>query len=186
MWIKKYKICSMQIILSCLLIIASHIVFALKSDEQQDLKLDANNATLDYKNKVTVFTGNVVITRGSLVVHADKGMASEDKDQHKMITLYGAPVTFVQLQDDGEKIEGQGNQFDYNAKTNLAILSGRARVKKGKNIVIGEKITYNMVTQVYSASATPANGINKQTSGRITVILDPGSKTVQVPDAKNN
>lgn len=146
--------------------------FALKSDEKQPIRIDADTATADKKNMISIFTGNVVITKGSLIVHADKGVASEDKLGNRTLTLYGKPVTFVQTADDGQKIEGQGDRFDYNSKSSLAVLTGRARVKKGKNVVIGDVLTYNTKTQVYSASAGLGNGINRHKSGRITVILD--------------
>ena len=149
---------------------------ALKGDSDKPVQIDANSATVDSKNKVSVFTGNVVITQGSLIVHATKAVATEDALGDKTVTLYGSPVDFMQLQDDGDKVEGQGNQFEYNTKTNLGILSGKARVKKGKNIVIGDKITYNSKTQVYSAISAMANGVDKNTSGRVTVILQSESK----------
>jgi lipopolysaccharide export system protein LptA len=159
----------------CILVVCSNS-FALKGDSDKPMQIDADNATVDNKNKVSTFNGNVIITRGSLVVHSNKAIATENSFGDKTVTLYGTPVSFVQLEDDGEKIEGQGNQFVYNTKTNLGVLSGRARVKKGKNIVIGDTITYNSKTQVYSATSTRENGIDKNKSGRVTVILQAESK----------
>lgn len=150
--------------------------FALKSDAQQEVHIDAGHATFDQKNKVTVFTGQIVITQGSLVVHAEKGTASEDKDGNQTIELYGTPVTFVQLNDDGDRTEGQGNNFQYTTHDNLAILSGRARVKKGNNLVMGDKLTYNTQTQIFSATSTNANGVTNTKRGRVTVILQPNKK----------
>ncbi len=145
---------------------------ALKGDEKQPLQIDANSATVDQKTMISNFNGNVVITKGSLIVHADKGIASQDKDGNRTLTLYGNPVTFEQTQDDGGKILGQGDKFEYNSKTNLAVLTGRARVNKGKNEVIGDMLTYNTQTQVYSATANFGNGVQKKSGGRITIILD--------------
>ncbi len=160
------------------MIIFSSYVFALKGDSDKPVQIDADHATVDNKNKVSVFTGNVIITQGSLIVHANRAVASEDPVGDKTVTLYGSPVNFVQQQDDGDKVEGQGNQFVYNTKTSIGVLSGRARVKKGKNIVIGDSISYNSNTQVYSAMSAPANGFNKNKAGRVTVILQPESKSL--------
>lgn len=145
----------------------------ISSDESKPIQIDADHATLDQKQMVTVFSGKVVITHGTLVVHANQGTATQDSTGDKTLLLTGDPVKFVQKADDGELIEGQANRFDYSTKTSLAVLTGRARVKKGKNLIVGDTLTYNSKTLVYSASATPANGIKStQTSGRITVILD--------------
>ena len=56
-------------------------VYALTGDETKPLQIDADNATLDQKNMTTVFTGNVIITRGSIIVHANKGIASQDANK---------------------------------------------------------------------------------------------------------
>ncbi|MCE3269069.1 MAG: lptA [Burkholderiales bacterium] len=145
----------------------------INSDQSQPLHINAGDATLDQKKMVTVFSGKVIITQGSLVVHAIQGTATQDKNGDKTLLLTGNPVTFVQKADDGQLIEGQGNRFDYSTKTSLAVLTGKARVKKGKNLIVGDTLTYNTKTLMYSAAGTPANGINPaKTSGRITVILD--------------
>jgi lipopolysaccharide export system protein LptA len=41
---------------------------------------------------------------------------------------------------------------------------------------MGDKLTYNTKTQVYSASSANANGVNSTKSGRVTVILQPNQK----------
>ena len=87
-----------------------------------------------------------------------------------------SPVTFFQFNYDGDKTEGQCNDYEYNTKNNLAILTGRARVKKGDNLVMGDKLTYNTQTQIYNATSANANGVSNTKSGRVTVILQPNQK----------
>ncbi len=169
-WVTFTKLTKLWLVF--IFIFSSTLAYALKSDDKAPLQIEADQATLDQKQMVSVFTGKVVITKGTLIVHADKGVASQDQGGGRVITLYGSPVTFSQMADDGQKIEGQGNNFNYNSKSGLAVLSGRARVKKGKNLVIGDVISYNAITQVFSASSDLGNGVTKKTEGRITVILD--------------
>lgn len=159
-------------IIACFLTVLTNSVFALASDEKQAITISAANGEADLKNKTTVLIGPIVITRGSILIHASKGTIHQDANDDKLLTLYGSPITFSQKQDDGSIVNGQCNQFDYNTKTNLAVLSGRARMQKGKDVITGEKITYNTKTQVYSANGLPADGISKKHSGRITIILD--------------
>lgn len=165
-----------KFIFICALVGLASSVWSLKSDDDQPIQITANSATADQKNKTTQFTGKVVVTRGSILVKANTATASEDPSGYKVITLSGSPVTFEQMNDDGEKTEGQCNNFEYNTKTSMAILSGRARVKKGDNLVMGDKLTYNTQTQIYSATSNNANGINTEKAGRVTVILQPNQK----------
>ncbi len=176
---KIFSIQSTRLILKLVtVLICGYIPFcyALKTDSEKPIQIVADHATFDQKNMVSVFTGNVVITQGSLTAHAANAKASQDSNGYQNITLMGNPVTFSQLNDDGEMTQGQGNNFDYNSKNNLAVLTGRARVKKGDNIVMGDKITYNTQSQIFSATSTNANGVSTTKSGRVTVILQPDQK----------
>ena len=159
-----------------ILLAMAQLAPALKTDASQPIQIVADSLTVDQKNMISIFRGNVQITQGSIKAHATTAEASQDKAGNKLIHMLGAPVTFSQLNDDGERTEGQGNQFDYSTKTNLAILIGRARVKKGANLVMGDKLTYNTKTQIYSANSTNSNGITTSKSGRVTVILQPEQK----------
>lgn len=165
-----------KVLILCILSTLSFSAFALKDDSTKPIQIEADNATADQKNMVTVFTGDVVMTRGSIIVHANQATANQDAGGNKTVHVTGSPVTFEQTNDDGEKTEGQCNDFVYSTKTDVAILTGRARVKKGDNEVMGDRLTYNTKTQVYSASSANANGVNSTKSGRVTVILQPNQK----------
>lgn len=153
----------------------SSTCFALNGDESKPIQIDVEPGTATFVNqseKVTTLDGNITITQGSMIVHAKHAIATQDSDGYRVLDLTGNPVTFSQKAEDGQMIEGQGNHFVYNTKTNLAVLSGRSRVKKGNNSISGDVITYNIKTQVYSVTSGRANGINKKTQGKITIILE--------------
>ena len=166
-------------VLILILLFISSMAMSLKNDDKQPLQIEATKATANLMAKTSVFIGNVVITKGSLVIHANKGVANEDKDGNRVLILNGSPVTFSQMQDDGLKIEGQADKFEYNSKASLAILSGRALIKRGKSQIVGDMLTYNTQTQVYSATSNFDSGVKKSSNGRITLILD------QVPNNDN-
>jgi len=148
-------------------------VYALQSDASQPVQISAENGEASQQDQSTTLSNNVHITRGSINIYADRGHVALDKNGDKYITLWGSPIRFSQQQDDGSVVSGQCNQFDYNTKTNLAILTGRARLKRGKDQINGEIISYNTQSQVYSARGVAANGVNKtHRASRITIILN--------------
>jgi lipopolysaccharide export system protein LptA len=150
--------------------------WALKGDESQPIQIVADHLTVDQKTMTSTFTGNVVITQGSLTAHSNSATASQDPNGYKNIHLVGTPVTFSQMEDDGQMMNGQSNTFDYSSKSNLAVLTGRARINKGGNLVMGDKLTLDTKTQVYNAISNNANGVNNSKMGRVTVILQPEQK----------
>ena len=163
--------------MSFFICIGSNNVYALSTDESKPVQITADNGVANLKSKDVTLNGPLTITRGSILVKANKGTVHQDANNDKLLTLYGTPVTFTQKQDDGSTVDGQCNQFEYNTKTNIAILTGRARMQKGKDSITGERITYNTKTSVYSAAGMPTNGVNKTQTGKVTIILDNLEKT---------
>ena len=49
-----------------LLLALSFSAHALESDRKQPISIDADSGSLDQKNQVTVFSGNVIIKQGSI------------------------------------------------------------------------------------------------------------------------
>ena len=90
---------------------------ALESDKQQPTTIDANQMTYNEKSNVNVFTGNVLLTRGSLVIRGDKLTLTERSDGTQFATVEGKPARFKQ-QRDSEKpnevllINGTGNTIE--------------------------------------------------------------------------
>jgi lipopolysaccharide export system protein LptA len=64
---------------------------AEKADFDKPTQVEANQATYDESKQTNVFTGNVVLTRGTLVMHADKMLVRKDSAGHQFATLYAVP-----------------------------------------------------------------------------------------------
>ncbi|HTJ54213.1 MAG TPA: LptA/OstA family protein, partial [Nitrosospira sp.] len=47
-------------------------VLAEKADKDQPVHLESDRATVQEANKLATFTGNVVLTQGTLIIRADK------------------------------------------------------------------------------------------------------------------
>ena len=56
-------------------------LWALSTDKQKPVEVEADNFNLDDAKKITVYSGNVIITQGSMEIIADK------------VTIYGVRGT---------------------------------------------------------------------------------------------
>lgn len=149
-------------------------VFALDSDRKQPIQIEADQASLDQKNQITVFSGNVIIKQGTLNIRAQNVRVSQDKQGNQSVFASGNPVYFSQQLENKGKVEGQGNKIEYTSATHLLKLSGNAKVQRGGDLARGQSITYNTKTEVYSVSGgQKANG---QSSGRVSVVIQPNTK----------
>lgn len=158
-------------ILFAVVLLGTSNVYALESDRQQPISIEADQGSLDQKNQVTTFSGNVIIKQGSLNIRAANVRVSQDKKGNQTMNATGTPVKFSQQLENKGTVEGQGNNVEYESATGLVKLMGRAKVQRGGDVVQGETITYNMRTEVYNVLGGNVTGTKK--GGRISVIIQP-------------
>ncbi|MDR9778245.1 lipopolysaccharide transport periplasmic protein LptA, partial [Rhizobium hidalgonense] len=102
--------------------------FALTSDRQQAITLEADRATYNEKSGITTYTGNVIIQQGTIKIQADSLVATLNKDrQIQQVTAKGRPAKFQQ-QISSEKglARGEGQSMVYNAETGVIVMTGNA------------------------------------------------------------
>ena len=63
---------------------------ALDSDRNQPISIEADQGSLDQKNQVTVFSGNVQIKQGSLQMKAQSVRVSQDRSGNQ--TMLAKPL----------------------------------------------------------------------------------------------
>lgn len=140
--------------------------------------------TLDYDDikKESVFTGNVVMTRGPMTLHSDKLVMREDAEgfQHGTATVTGGKLVLIRQEDPSkfEVIEAKGLRGDYNGKTEEIIMTGQAVVTRylcGKpfDTIKGERVTYKQKTDTYQAVGGPNSAA---AGGRVRSVAQARSK----------
>ena len=148
---------------------------ALESDRQQPISIDADQGSLDQKNQVTVFTGNVIITQGTLNMRANTVRVVQDQNGNQTMNAQGSPVYFRQTLDNNKgAAEGWGDRAEYVSATNTVKLVGNAKVQRGGDLAQGEAISYNMKTEVYTVLG--GNAVGNKNGRRVKVIIQPNNK----------
>ena len=147
--------------------------YALPSDRNQPISLDADRALFNEKTGLTTFVGNVIIQQGTLKVQADSIVANlNNNSQIKLVTAQGKPAKFQQQIDAKSGLaRGEGQKIIYNAETGIISLSGSAFLSQNGATFRGENLTYSM-----NKGDIEANGGNK---GRIQIIIPPAAQQSQ-------
>jgi lipopolysaccharide export system protein LptA len=136
-------------------------VYAEKSDRVKPMDIEANHASLDQKSQLSVFTGNVMMVQGTMRLLANKVMIREDKEGNQYSEGQGTPVKFRQKMDNSpDYIEAQALRFTYDGKTGILKLYDKAWVRRGKDEVKGDIITYDMQHETYDAHTQQASRVN--------------------------
>jgi lipopolysaccharide export system protein LptA len=165
---------------------AAHAERADRSKPMSVTSAGANPDVVDLKKHSAVFVGNVIITQGTLEIHADRVEVSEDPDGQRLGTAYGSaehPATFRQKRDgEDEYSEGDATRIEYDSAANRVRFVGAAHLRMLKGTVVTNQanaalITYDTVTDTIKLGAGDASASAASSSGRTTVIFTPKAQS---------
>src|SRR5690554_3249607 len=151
--------------------------------EEPDTLVLSDTLTYDDTKRESVFTGNVIMTRGPMTLHSDKLVMREDEEgfQHGTATVSEGELVYIRQEDvtKFEVIEAQGLRGEYNGKTEEVQVIGQAVVTRfvcGKpfDTIKGEKVVYNQSTDTYHAYSGPQSSA---AGGRVRSLAQPHAKS---------
>jgi lipopolysaccharide export system protein LptA len=159
---------------------------AEKADRFKPLNVEADQpGRIDLVNQHVVFNGNVVVTKGTMVIRAARIEVRETPDGYHSATAIGAPgklATFRQKRDGvDEYIEGEAERLEYDGKTDTIRFVTNASVRRLRGTAVADEISgnlvsYDSISEVFGvsggAAATPTNP-----SGRVRLVLTPREGT---------
>lgn len=154
-----------------------------KSADEPDTLILSDTLNYNDEKKESTFTGNVILTRGDMTLHADKLVTHEDADgfQYGTATVNAGNLVFVRQETPAkfQVIEARGLRAEYNGKTDQIEMIGKAIVTKfvcGKpfDTISGDRVTFNQKTNIYQAFG----GANSAAQGgRVRSVAVPTAKS---------
>jgi lipopolysaccharide export system protein LptA len=163
--------------------LAASMASAEKADRNKPLNVEADSGRYDDLKQVGTFTGNVVVTKGTLTMRAERIEVRQSADgyQHGLATaLPGQLATFSQKRDGvDETIQGEAERIEYDGRNDTVRFVNRAVIRRYRGGTLadetaGSVIMYDNLREVFSvvgggaSSATPANP-----GGRVRATLAP-------------
>jgi lipopolysaccharide export system protein LptA len=155
-------------------LLASFPVFAEKADRTKPTQIEANRMSADDTRRMTIFEGNVLLTKGTIAVRADRIVVRQDAEGYQFTTATGTPVRFKQRQDpkEGEKegrwMDGEAMRIEIDDRKQTIELFENARVNRGGDEVAGNYIFVDQRSEFFSVSA----GKGAQ-GGRVKAVIQP-------------
>jgi lipopolysaccharide export system protein LptA len=159
--------------------------WAEKADSLKQAVINFETIDADDVNQVRTLSGNVSVTRGTLVLRSDKAVLKELPNGDLSVTLTAVPgkvATFRQKRDGGPDLwmEGQAQRIEYDERAEVVKLFGTAQVKqlegaKVQDQLDSEFISYDSRKEVMVA-LNDASGESKPGKGRGTLVLAPRNK----------
>ncbi len=174
-------------LLTLLLIILPSIAWALPSDKEKPIEIEADHAQLDDAKGITQYKGTAVLTQGTLKIEGDiiTFYYDENKQLSKAVAQ-GNLAKYQQIQKPGESpVKARALQMEYHAQTQMIYLLGKGHVWQNGDEFSGARIEYDINKNVVNASSKPApSGDKPQQRERIHIIIQPPGSKNKNPSSK--
>ena len=184
-----------RLMLGCLLMITLNSSWADNSKGNKNTPLEkihvsADHMQLNIETGYSVYTGNVRISQGELVLTGDKVTMKTDKEEVQRMTVTGNPARYNHVTEKGETIEAESGSMVYTASENTLVMKGNAKLQQPDHKVTSQLITYDTLNKIVIAGTkgstgsanTGKTGDNKDAS-RVNITLTPKKKATD--DASN-
>ena len=177
-------------LLLALQVLVAFKAHAEKGDSEQTINVVSDAVSNDDVKQIRTFTGNVILTQGTLIMKGTKLIINTTPDGWNFATLYAPPnglATMRQKRDGGPDLwmEGEASErITYDEKTGVASMyqNAKARRMNGKiktDEATGPFLTYNGQTEIVTGAMSP-NGDVKD-GVRPTVAIQPQHRTNAAP-----
>ncbi len=155
-------------------------VYAEKADRDKPVNLEADRITVDDVKKVHILEGNVQLVQGTLVIHCEKLIVTQDDSGFQKGTATGGPGGLAHFRQRREGkddyIDGEAERIVHDGKAEKTEFFLRAHVKSGSDEVRGQYISYDGKTENYLVTSGPAGTTAAAAPGkdnRVRAVIQP-------------
>ena len=158
-----------------LLLVLAGPALAEKADRDKPTQVEANKMSADDARRLNIFEGEVVVTKGTIRLTAEKLIVRQDAEGFQLATATGKPAKFRQRQDPkpGEKegiwVEGEALRIELDDKNQKIELFDKARVNRGGDEVAGDYIFVDQRADFYQVSSGKSGAGEKP--GRVKAVI---------------
>jgi lipopolysaccharide export system protein LptA len=171
-----------QLSLLALLLVTAGVprALALPTDRNQAIEIAANRALRDDRAGFTVYTGDVVLTQGSLHIEADRLTIFHEREAADRVVAEGSPARLSQQPAEDEPlVHASARRIVYIKSLERVLLTEAAQIEQDGALVSGDSIEYLMAEQRVRADASSDSG-----GDRVQVIIP--AEVVEPPPATDS
>ena len=170
-------------------LLATLPAWAERADRQKPMNIEADNLRFDDLRQISVFTGNVVLTKGTLIIRGTRVEVRQDAQGYQFGVATAEPGKRAYYRQKREAvdefIEGEAEVIDYDGKADLVKFIRKADMRRFKGATVndemsGQLITYDNTRDVYTVDGRPTTPGGQAT--RVRAVLTPAAAS-QPPSA---
>ena len=150
---------------------------AERADRGKPLNIEADSGRYDDARQIGLFSGNVVITKGSIVLRASQVEVRQTPDGHQSSVATGtgdALARFRQKREGlDEYIEGEAERIEYDTRADTVRFVNRAVLRRFRGSMLADEASGQVITFDNAASVYSVTGGTEASGGRVRATLSP-------------
>lgn len=180
------KISPVSLLLVLVAALGCGMAWAEKADRNKPMNVEADALRYDDLHQTSVFTGKVVLTKGSILIRGAQLTVRQDPEGYQFGLVKAEPgkLAFFRQKREAldEFIEGEGETIDYNGKADTVKFIGRAQLRRYKGAVLNDEMTggvivYDNSNDVFTIDKGATSGSPTGPGGRVRAMLTPAAAT---------
>lgn len=157
------------------LVLPAGLTQALPEDRDQPIHITADKALRDEKERVTVYSGHVVLVQGSMELEADTLTIYHTTEQADKMVAEGNPAKMRQQPElDKAVVHAQGRVITYFRSEDKVNLRTDAKIEQDGAVVSGDSIDYFIAKQLITAQSDKT-----QPDDKVVVVIPPNVQQQQ-------
>ncbi len=137
-----------------LFVLFSTAVLAKTTDFSEPIEVNADRNEASLKQQMLVYSGNVIVKQGTLLIKADKLTVDRSGGEGKEVFIaVGKPAVYSQVLDGDKPIQASAEEIRYAMATRVLTLTGKAEITQSGSLVRSAKIEYDLLKQQLSAES---------------------------------
>lgn len=181
---------SLFLLLTCVLL--APLALAERADRNKPMNVEADTLRYDDVKQVSVFTGNVVLTKGTIVIRAARIDVRQDPDGYQFGTITGTPdkLAFFRQKREAldEFIEGESELIEYDGRADVVKFVRKALLRRLRGATLADEIAgglivYENLTDTFSVDGNAVKGAAPTPGQRVRAVLTPKPEAAAAPAA---
>jgi len=181
----------LQLLLCTACVLVGGVAGAQKAERNQPMNIESDALRYDDLKQTSVFTGNVVLTRGAMVIRGARIEVRQDPQGYQFGVVSAEPGqrAFFRQQREGadDYIEGESEIIEYDGRSDVIRLVREAQLRRLRAGVVadevsGNSIQYNSLSDVFTVDGGAAKGGGRP-GGRVRATLTPRNEAASAPVA---
>lgn len=157
-------------------------VNAERADRNKPMNFEADLMRYDDVKQVSVLTGNVLLSKGTIQIRGAQVEVRQDPDgyQFGLITAVPGKLAFFRQKREGidEFIEGESELIEYDGRADTVKFVRQAQLRRLRGATLADEISgavivYENLTDTFRVDGSAAKGAPAATGGRVRGMLTP-------------